>query len=93
MVLVFNAKISILTGHDELFNELYADALSDCSSDFEIYYSDVEIDNLSDIRLPKWQICKTCSTYQNYYYCIKYNIYKKRTKFYLNSFCKYNIYK
>ncbi|CAD1479134.1 unnamed protein product [Heterotrigona itama] len=31
-------KISIITDRDgaELFNELYADALSDCSSDFEI---------------------------------------------------------
>ena len=44
---------------EELFNELCADALSDCPSDFEIYCNDTEIDSLSkdsyesDIRLPR----------------------------------------
>lgn len=39
-----------MTGPDgeELFNELYADALSDCPSDFKIYCSDLEIDSLSE---------------------------------------------
>ncbi|CAD1472053.1 unnamed protein product, partial [Heterotrigona itama] len=42
-------KISIMTDRDgeEFFNELYANVLSDCPSDFEIYCSDVEIDSLS----------------------------------------------
>lgn len=31
---------------EEFFNELYADALSDCPSDFEIYCSDLENDSL-----------------------------------------------
>ena len=52
---------------EEFFNEgLYADALSDCPSDFEINSSDSENDNLSedgyesDIKPPKEQIYKTC---------------------------------
>ena len=32
---------------EELFDESYADALSDCLSDFETYCGEVEIDNLS----------------------------------------------
>ena len=53
-------------GGEELFNEFYADALSECPSDFEIYRSDVEIDSLSedsyesDTGPPKRQICKIC---------------------------------
>ena len=44
---------------EKLFNELYADALSDSLSDFEIYCSNVKIYSLSedsyesDIRPPK----------------------------------------
>ena len=40
--------------------------LSDCPSDFEIYFSDMEIDSLSkgsyesDIKPPKRQICQIC---------------------------------
>ena len=42
-------KISIITDHDgeELFNKIYADASSDCQSNFEIHCSDVEIASLS----------------------------------------------
>ena len=39
---------------EELFNELYADTLSDCPSDFEINCSDSESDE-SDIIPPKRQ--------------------------------------
>lgn len=46
---------------EEFFNELYAYDLSDCPSDFEINFSDLESDSLSedsyesDIKLPKQQ--------------------------------------
>ena len=47
--------------------KLYANASSDCPTNFEIHRSDVEIDSLSedsyesDIRHPKLQIYKTCT--------------------------------
>ena len=67
-------KISIMTDRDGevFFNELYADVLSDCQSDFKIWYIAYDIllmwklivwsENSYElvIRPRKRQICKTC---------------------------------
>ena len=50
IAIVSVAKTSTMTNRDggKLFNELYANGLSDCPCDFEIYCSDVEIYGLSE---------------------------------------------
>lgn len=45
---IFRDTINIDRDGEEVLNELYGDVFSNCPSDFEIFYSDVEDDSLSE---------------------------------------------